>query len=107
MKLRDLKARFLRRVGPGSWRLCAMAEADGVIFLCPKCFTANGGPMGTHSVICWFVGRVPATEQPGPGRWIPSGLGVDDLTFIGPGAASVQLTKGCQWHGFVRKGAAS
>ena len=79
-----------------------------MIFLCPKCFEANRGPVGTHAVICWFQDRhVPPTESPGPGRWQASGTGIDDLTFVGPGAASVQLTKGCQWHGFVRKGAAA
>ena len=82
-----------------------LANADGIRFLCPKCFTFNGGPVGTHRVWCWFVGRVPDDRLPVPGRWIPGGTGIDDLTFRGPGAASVLLTGGCGWHGFVKSGA--
>ncbi len=83
-----------------------MAGADGIIFLCPKCFERNKGSVGTHSVICWFVGRVPDDADPKPGRWNPSGTGLDDLTFVGPGAASVLLTSGCAWHGFIKDGKA-
>lgn len=84
----------------------ALADADGLMLLCPKCFATNGGPVGTHSVLCWFVGRVPDDVDPKPGRWRPAGAGIDDLTFIGPGAASVLLTGGCGWHGYVRDGSA-
>lgn len=84
-----------------------LQEADGVMFLCPKCYAKNNGSVGTHSIICWFVGKVPDDLTPGPGRWNPSGTGLKDLTFIGPGAASVLLTSGCQWHGFVKNGDAS
>lgn len=83
-----------------------MSEADGIFFLCPKCYDANGGPVGTHSVLCWFVGQVPDNLIPKPGRWVPSGLGINDLSFVGPGAASILLTGGCGWHGFVRNGEA-
>lgn len=114
-RLRDLKGEFLRykpEVVNGVrsdvfHRVGALQEADGVIFLCPKCFAENNGPAGTHSVICWFVGKVPDDLHPIPGRWNPSGSGLDDLTFVGPGAASVLLTgAGCGWHGFVRNGSA-
>lgn len=84
-----------------------LAEAHGVMFLCPKCYQANSGEVGTHSVICWFVGKVPDDADPKPGRWHPGGSGLDDLTFTGPGAASVLLTSGCGWHGFVRQGRAT
>lgn len=108
MRLRDLEATFTKRIDGRSRRMdVPYAEADGVQFLCPKCFAANGGPVGTHLVICWFVGRVPDDETPGPGRWVPSGTGIDDLTFIGPNAASVLLQGGCGWHGFVRDGDAT
>lgn len=82
-------------------------DADGVMFLCPKCFAANGGSVGTHRVICWFVGKVPDDVDPKPGRWVPEGTGLDDLTFVGPAAASVLLTSGCGWHGFVSRGSAA
>ena len=84
-----------------------LAEADGVQFLCPLCFAKNGGPVGTHRVLCWFVGKVPDEAEPGPGRWNPSGTGLHDLTFVPPGAVSVHLTgEGCGWHGLVRNGEA-
>lgn len=82
-----------------------LAEADGVWFDCPKCHAAGS----THGVLCWFVGKVPDEEHPRPGRWIPSGTSLDDLTFVGPGAASVFLTgpAGCLWHGLVQGGRAT
>jgi hypothetical protein len=105
MKLRDLEARFLLYLGPRSHReIETFAEADGIAFLCPKCFARNGGAIGTHTVICWFEGRVPAEAVPGPGRWAPEGTGLDDLTFAGPRASSVRITGGCRWHGYVRAG---
>lgn len=129
MKLVDLEAHFLKiefqtdtwtRVkpdgsteevtGPREHHLYVdtLAEAQGVMFLCPKCFKANNGSIGTHMVICWFVGRgVPDDVFPKPGRWNPSGTGLHDLTFVGPGAFSVLLTSGCNWHGFVTNGDAA
>jgi hypothetical protein len=62
----------------------------------------NNGPIGTHSVLCWFKGRgVPDDEFSGPGRWDVSGTGFEDLTLI----PSVHLTgEGCGWHGHVQNG---
>lgn len=83
-------------------------DAQGVMFLCPLCYAKNGGPVGTHRVLCWFSRcGVPDFADPRPGRWIPDGDTLDDVTFIGPAAASVLLTSGCRWHGFVRNGDAS
>lgn len=87
-----------------------LAEAHGVMFLCPLCYTKNGGTVGTHSVICWFEGKVPDTTSPGPGRWTPAGSGLDDLTFVPSSthpAVSVQLSGGCNWHGYVVAGDAT
>lgn len=99
------------RTGPVEYNVVveALVDADGVMFLCPKCFSDNAGPVGTHRVICWFVGRVSDDVKPGPGRWTPSGTGLADLTFVpSPGRTqSVLLTGGCGWHGFVVDGAAS
>lgn len=81
-----------------------VASAHGVVFLCPKCFAANKGPAGTHSILCWFRGRVADSVCPGPGRWNPQGVSLDDLTFVGPGPVSVLLTAGCAFHGFVENG---
>jgi hypothetical protein len=82
-------------------------EADGIIFLCPKCYNENG-KIGTHRVICWFEGKVPDDVFPNPGRWNPIGTGINDLTFVpGKKSNSVLLTDGCRWHGFVSNGDAS
>lgn len=81
----------------------ALAEADGVLFLCPKCFEANGGEVGTHSVICWRP-RVPPDVCPRPGRWEFHGTGLGDLTLVA-GSSSVLLQAGCAAHFCVRAGA--
>lgn len=109
MKLADLDPQFLKHApeeGRGVMlHVDTLAEADGISFLCPKCFAANGGPVGTHSVICWFEDRVPEDLQPGPGRWNPVGTGYADLSFVpGKKSHSVLLLGGCAWHGFVTSG---
>lgn len=112
MRLVDLDAQFIQyeKTPTGQVRhhyVDTFAEAHGVMFLCPKCFAANQGPVGTHSVICWFVGKVPDDAFPVPGRWHPIGTSLDNLTFVGPGQASVKITGGCEWHGYVRGGDAT
>ena len=104
----DLEACFLTLMDDKTMRRGnEMTGAQGVIFLCPKCFEMNKGSVGTHSVICWFKDRgIPDNMDPKPGRWNPSGTSLDDLTFVGPGAVSVLLTSGCGWHGFVKDGSA-
>lgn len=106
--LRELTAEFRRIVVPGRTieQVKRLADAQGVWFLCPKCWRANGGPVGTHGVLCWFQGRgVPAGEAPGPGRWNARGTSLDDLT-LEAGSSSILLRGGCAWHGFVRDGRA-
>lgn len=107
--LKTLNARFLRRINERQRaHVDTLYEAQGIMFLCPKCYTVNGGAVGTHTVVCWFADRgVPTDETPGPGRWTPLGSSLDDLTFVGPAAASVNLAGGCDWHGFVQDGKAS
>jgi hypothetical protein len=80
-------------------------DAQGITFLCPKCFSENGGAARTHSVICWWRDRgVPDDAHPGPGRWTVSGAGFADLSL----SPSVHLTgPGCGWHGFVTNGDAT
>ena len=87
----------------------SIAEADGIIFLCPKCFAHNGGSVGTHSVICWNP-SVPQTTSPKPGRWNLVGTGYHDLSLV-VGSSSVLLNGRCWegaggegWHGFVTNG---
>lgn len=102
---------FEEKTGPTEYipEVDALDQADGVWFLCPKCYVDNGGPVGTHAVLCWFVGRVPDDVDPKPGRWTPTGTGLSDLTFVpSPGRShSVLLMAGCGWHGFVTNGDAT
>lgn len=110
--VKELEACF-RKFNPedeSSSRVETLAEADGVEFLCPKCFRSNkNSRVGVHTIICWFVGKVPNWLSPGPGRWIPSGTSLEDLTFVKDKdhpRCSVQLLAGCKWHGFVANGGA-
>lgn len=116
MRLRDLQARFIRHVerdeGGKLQRYIqeveTLDEAHGLMFLCPKCYAANDGPVGTESVICWFEDRVPDDVAPKPGRWKPEGTGIDDLSFVpGKRSNSVLLIGGCAWHGYVTNGDAT
>lgn len=75
-----------------------LAEADGVWFLCPKCFVANGGAKGTHPVAILF--------KEGPGerfnrgvRWqlVAGSTGLSDLALT----PSIQTHGSCEWHGWV------
>jgi hypothetical protein len=137
MKLIELDPHFLRRVVTPNWPteivndpavgsasgshtelreqvvmhpVDSIAEAQGIQFLCPKCFAANGGPVGTHLVVCWSRSRgTPEDARPGPGRWSISGTSLDDLTLNGDavgggGNRSVLLIGGCAWHGFITGG---
>ena len=129
MKLTDLEPQLLRHefrettwtrqnadgsteevTGPRSFFISVdtLAEAQGVEFLCPKCFSANGGAVGTHGIICWSRSRgVPDDVEPTPGRWAMSGTGLEDLTLNADPpsqARSILLTSGCRWHGFITAG---
>ncbi len=78
-----------------------LEEADGVMFLCPACYRKNGGPRGTHTVVCWRRG-VDMKHRPGPGRWLFTGETVANLTL----EPSVHLTsdQGCGAHFYIRHG---
>jgi hypothetical protein len=105
MRLRDLQAGFLRVVDDrASECVDDIAQADGVWFLCPKCFSANGNSdVGTHWVICWSP-KVPQTRNPVPGRWELRGTGLDDLSLVA-GSSSILLTgEGCGAHFWITKG---
>jgi len=111
MRLVDLDPKLLRYELNGevvTHRLVgSLAEAQGVRFLCPKCFAANGGKVGTHAVVCWSSSRgVPEDARPGPGRWTLEGTSLADLTLGSePGKSrSVALQGGCMWHGYVTQG---
>lgn len=76
-----------------------LAEAQGIFFLCPKCFQGHnchisfadrGVPdnLGTHN------------NDGNSVRWTESGTGLADLTT----KPSIQLQGGCNWHGFITNG---
>lgn len=103
MRLLDLDPHFLKATSDKSWRDdVPRAEANGIRFLCPKCYAKNGGPEGTHSVICWSP-DAPADIRPAPGRWRLEGNGFDDLS-LKAGSSSVQLLGGCDAHFFIESG---
>lgn len=131
VKLTELEPRFLKITSLTTMQdVESLGLADGVIFLCPKCFGTHGGAVGTHSVICWRP-HVGQEHTPIPGRWQFEGTGLHDLTLVA-GSSSVLLTSWCQhpdckgwhgwpvgggppcadgrcagWHGFIRNGEVS
>ena len=103
MKLSELKPTFLKIITPSEWQELTLDNCDGIRFLCPKCFVANKGPVGTHSIICWKP-QVPQTIFPTPGRWNIVGTSVDNLSLVA-GSSSVLLQgEGCKAHFFIRNG---
>jgi hypothetical protein len=108
MRLTELTPRFLKLSDRGWLTVENIGDAQGIVFLCPKCFVENGGPIGTQSVICWSRSRgVPDDVRPNPGRWALHGTGFDDLSLDADppsSARSVLLSGGCAWHGFVTGG---
>ncbi len=106
-----LQPRFLKITGPKEQlRVDGVSEAQGVVFLCPRCFKINDGPVGTHSVICLFVGRgVPDAQFPRPGRWEVLGTGLADLTLRPSILLQDETPKGRveHWHGFITAGEVS
>lgn len=115
MRLSQLEPQFLKvvqEVPQQIWRrdVHNLSDADGIMFLCPKCFQENNGPIGTHRVVCWFRGKVSDEIEPKPGRWTPQGTGIEDLTFIPgnpPMLVSVLFKSGCGWHGLIQNGEAT
>lgn len=106
MRLVDLEPEFIhsfREEGRhGHTLVDTLAEANGVMFLCPVCFAKNNGPIGTHMIICWGP-SVPQDIRPGPGRWEMHGTGLEDLTLVA-GSSSVQLMGGCNAHFYIKNG---
>lgn len=88
---------------PHYYPAMSLEEADGIWFLCPKCFKDNSGPEGTHAIACWRP-RVPQHEHmTGPGRWEFVGSSFEDLSlFSNP--TSVKVEGGCNAHFTVEKG---
>ena len=135
MRLRDLEPQFIRYEtgiadeflgqkqpdGSTQWggfeceylpHVSTLAEAQGIYFLCPKCYVpgkneSNG--IGVHQVAVTFAGRGVLDHQgchnseSRPTRWNVSGTGFDDLTVT----PSILLQGGCGWHGWITNGEAT
>lgn len=114
VKLADLDPQWLRYVADGGLgHVESIDQAQGLMFLCPKCFLANGGPVRTHSVIVWSRSRgVPTRRRQGRGAGHSPALGftISPSTAIRLATrARIDLsgTAGCQWHGFITNGEAT
>jgi hypothetical protein len=82
MRLDELSPVFLKIEDSKHYReIDTITGADGVIFLCPVCFTKNGGPTGTHKIICWQPHVPLSPDMVGPGRWAFTGTGYPDLSL--------------------------
>jgi len=128
VRLRDLEAYFTkcrdRPVDMTSWEdtnanpgkttvrgyrhVETLAEADGVWFLCPKCYVKNGGVLGTHMIAIGFADRdcLPGSySQDRNGvdtRWNVSGADIDSLTLTPSiDLSQPEIVSCCGWHGFV------
>jgi hypothetical protein len=82
----------------------SLEEADGIGFLCPKCFDENKGAVGTHGLHIYFKfkgrkvpDRIGLNGEGKTVRWAVSGTGLDDLVLT----PSILLLYRCAWHGFV------
>jgi hypothetical protein len=104
MRFSELEPAFLKITEELVYtRVDTVVEADGVSFLCPKCFVQNGGPRGTHSVLCWQP-KVPLSPtKMGPGRWELRGTSFEDLSLVAL-PTSVLLEGGCNAHFIVENG---
>lgn len=103
MNLLDLQPQFIKSGDKGGHsRVIDLSEADGILFLCPKCFAEKGSNIGVHSIICWNP-SVPQTISPKPGRWQMLGTGFNDLT-LKAGSSSILLKGGCNAHFFITDG---
>lgn len=112
MRLTDLEPQFMKRLSDNEFLYVdSIAEADILKFLCPVCWKKNGGPIGTHAVICPNPG-VPLTTLPNMGRWNLVGTGFHDLTLqAGSSSILIKATEAEKaqgiaehWHGFIRNG---
>lgn len=105
MRLSELSPKWVRYIANNTWREdIGIVEAQGLRFLCPLCFAANGGARGTHSVLCWKP-SIPADVSPGPGRWdfSPASTSFENLTLVA-GSSSVHLQGGCGAHFHINNG---
>ncbi len=76
-------------------RTSDLSVADGIRFLCPKCFVDKGGPESAHAIVIPFIGRAM-----GGYGWHVSGTAFSDLSL----RPSIAIHTGCGFHGLVTNG---
>lgn len=114
VKLTELEPQFIKYETSADGEIIdprniPIEQAQGLWFLCPKCFVANSGPVGTHACEVSFAGRGVLDHQGShnkegkPVRWNMSGTGLNDLTLT----PSILLEGGCAWHGYITNGEVS
>jgi hypothetical protein len=111
LKFSELHPQFVqlndvnKKYDKGWFVVDTLEQADGIIFLCPKCLQHDGSPIGTHSIVCWRP-HVPMHITPGPGRWQPQNgeQDFDKMTFEAWPSSSVLLQGGCNAHFFINHG---
>lgn len=104
MRLIELNPQFLKAENESLYHCVdGINEADGIMFLCPKCFQVNDGSRGTHSVLCWQP-HIPQTYTPKPGRWNFLGTGYNDLTLQNSSSSILLQGEGCQAHFWITNG---
>ena len=105
LNLSELDAEFIKlndETGASFSIVERINDADGIMFVCPKCHESTDENKGAHSIICWAP-HVPQTVHPVPGRWNLIGTGLHDLELKN-GSSSVAIGGKCQAHFFVRDG---
>jgi hypothetical protein len=104
MELTELEPQFIKRITNDHFQdVDNIKEADGVVFICPRCYADNNfKKRKVHRVICWQP-HIPQSMHPVPGRWKFLGTGYDDLTLVS-GSSSIFIQEGCQAHFYIANG---
>jgi hypothetical protein len=113
MRLSELEPQFMRYETSDHQYLRqvdSLAEAQGIQFLCPVCFAAHNGPIGTHYIEVSFANKGVLDHQGShnregnPSRWSVAGSGYSDLTTT-PSILIDPAKPACEgWHGFITDG---
>lgn len=85
LPLAVLDAELIRLTETGWTLVTDLSEARGVTLVCPA--------GRSHSHVLYFADRGVPADHPAQlsGRWQVTGTGLHDLSFVGPGAASVLM----------------
>jgi len=100
MTLVSLEPMFIKVYRDGAFTgVQRMEQADGLTFLCPKCF----GTYQMHWIRIWRP-HVSTNILPGPGRWEFVGTGLSDLTLRASHTQDLKTESKCKAHFAIRNG---